>query len=339
MSDEQPAPTRRPWWFWPTAAAGTAAFIVLLIWGPWWVEGHHLRDDKGRLVSSAGIIVTGFRTMLVAIAAGGFTAAGLYYTRQKHQLEREQFQHAQEQFTAGQEQFEATLRETRESQVTGRYVEAIKLLASDKRHEILGGIYSLERIMRDSARDAGTAIEVLAAFIRSAFHDHARYAEMVDVSTGKFAILGGEDLEPLEEPVRERANLKCARLTGTDLSHANLNCADLASASLKNADLTQADLVSANLHNADLTSADFTSADLSNTNLSDAKIDGADFSFAAPGTLTAEQVCSADGLHLAQLPPYLADDPLVQARIAEIEARLPARIIARLGGTRPAEPD
>ncbi|WP_326762549.1 hypothetical protein OHB35_51395 [Streptomyces phaeochromogenes] len=77
MSDEQPAPMRRPWWFWPAAAIGTTAFIVLLIWGPWWIEGHHLRDDKGNLVSSAGIIGTGFRTMLIAIAAGGFTAAGL----------------------------------------------------------------------------------------------------------------------------------------------------------------------------------------------------------------------------------------------------------------------
>ncbi|MER5945553.1 hypothetical protein ABT127_05785 [Streptomyces sp. NPDC001904] len=94
-----------------TAATGTAAFIVLLVWGPWWIEGRHLREH-GELVSSAGAIVTGFRTMLVAVAVGGFTAAGLYYTRKKHLLERQQFEHAQQQVAENQKQFETTLRET-----------------------------------------------------------------------------------------------------------------------------------------------------------------------------------------------------------------------------------
>ncbi|MGW3513748.1 pentapeptide repeat-containing protein [Streptomyces sp. NPDC000994] len=55
---------------------------------------------------------------------------------------------------------------TREGQVTDRYIDAIKLLGSEKIAERLGGIYSLERIMKDSDRDHSTIVEVLASFIR-----------------------------------------------------------------------------------------------------------------------------------------------------------------------------
>ncbi|WP_420037565.1 pentapeptide repeat-containing protein [Streptomyces sp. cg28] len=470
MSDEpetsqgEPKQQREPWrkrhllWAWTAAIAGTAVFVVLLVWGPWWIEGHHLRNNKGQLVSSAGIIVTGFRTMLVAIAAGGFTAAGLYYTRQKHQLEREQFDHAQEQFAESQKQFaenqkqfETTIREAqkrdedqariaRDGQVTGRYVEAIKLLASEKEHEQLGGIYSLARIMRDSAKDADTAIEVLAAFVRAALHDDVRDEGPIDIASGEAPLRTAPHLERLKEPERaalnvlgsreahlsapdlrsirvggrdlsesdlrqallrdadlahahlwrallvkadltnadltkanleealltdammsgaclKGANLKRARLTDACLHDANLLDANLTQADLKGATFEMADLAGASLHLADLTNACFPFADLSHANFAGASIHGADLSMVQLGTLTAEQVCSADGLNFAQLPPALADDPQVQAQITELErrilrvhrrlgdptapkaeTRLPSQIVKRLGSNNPAKP-
>jgi hypothetical protein len=170
-----------------SGTAGTIAFTVLLIWGPWWIEGHHLRDDKGNLVSSAGIIVTGFRTMLIALAAGGFTAAGLYYTREKHRLEREQFAHTQEQFRLAQTQFrlaqdqfrqaqtqfsyeqqkdrEADQRD-REARSTEQFVTAVKLLGSSSHAERLGAIYSLKRLSRDSQQHRDPITQLLASFTR-----------------------------------------------------------------------------------------------------------------------------------------------------------------------------
>ncbi|QDO02196.1 hypothetical protein FNV65_43790 [Streptomyces sp. S1A1-8] len=124
--------TKVPIKVWVGGTLGAALFITALIWGPWWIEGHHLKDDKGELVSSAGIIVTGFRTMLVAIGAGIFTAFGLWYTRKKHELDQRQFEHAQQQFATTlretQQRDEQQAELTREGQVTGRYVEVIKLL-------------------------------------------------------------------------------------------------------------------------------------------------------------------------------------------------------------------
>jgi hypothetical protein len=55
--------------------------------------------------------------------------------------------------------------------VTERYTKAIEQLGSDKLDIRIGGIYALERIARDSARDHPTVIEVLAAFAREHSHD------------------------------------------------------------------------------------------------------------------------------------------------------------------------
>ena len=59
---------------------------------------------------------------------------------------------------------------SREGQVTDRYTKAIEQLGSDKLDVRIGGIYALERIARDSARDHPTVMEVLSAFIR----EHSR---------------------------------------------------------------------------------------------------------------------------------------------------------------------
>ncbi|MCZ0999723.1 hypothetical protein O1M63_18925 [Streptomyces mirabilis] len=68
-----------------------------------------------------------------------FTALGLWCTRKKHELDQRQFEHAQQQFATTlretQQRDEQQAELTREGQVTGRYVEAIKLLASEKLYE------------------------------------------------------------------------------------------------------------------------------------------------------------------------------------------------------------
>jgi hypothetical protein len=299
-----------------SGTAGTIAFTVLLIWGPWWIEGHHLRDDKGNLVASAGIIVTGFRTMLIALAAGGFTAAGLYYTREKHRLEREQFDHAQQQFAESQKQFETTLRETQESQVTGRYVEAIKLVASDKVFERLGGIYSLERIMQDSSRDRAASLEVLSAFVRRESRrlpipDEVRS----DVQAAITVIARRQD-----QPGDPRVNLEAAHLART-----NLRDADLTSANLISADLTYTGLIGATLVNADLSGATLIDANLAGADCLDAEFHGADLGGARMSgarNLTEIQLLSAWPNDRTEVPGHL-NTAAYQERVRNYEARLP----------------
>jgi hypothetical protein len=59
-----------------------------------------------------------------------------------------------------------TLALTEQGQVTDRYTKAIEQLGSDKLDVPIGGIYALERIARDSARDHSTVMEVLSTFVR-----------------------------------------------------------------------------------------------------------------------------------------------------------------------------
>ena len=59
---------------------------------------------------------------------------------------------------------------SREGQVTERYSNAIEQLGSDSSDVCAGGIYALERLARDSARDHATVMEVLTAFVREQSH-------------------------------------------------------------------------------------------------------------------------------------------------------------------------
>jgi hypothetical protein len=62
---------------------------------------------------------------------------------------------------------------SREGQVTDRYTKAITQLGDEKLDVRIGGIYALERVARDSARDHPTVMEVLTTFIR----EHSREQE------------------------------------------------------------------------------------------------------------------------------------------------------------------
>ena len=79
----------------------------------------------------------------------------------------------------------------------------------------------------------------------------------------------------------KRANLRCADLSGADLSGANLRCADLSGANLRCADLSGANLIDADLSGANLIDADLSGANLRCADLSDALLSAADLSDAA----------------------------------------------------------
>ncbi|MFE4682230.1 pentapeptide repeat-containing protein [Streptomyces sp. NPDC056721] len=271
----------------------TIGYVLLLWRGPWWLDGDHIRDRA--LQPADGVVITGVRTALVALGAGVVAGLGLYYTHRNHKLSQRQFEHSQEQFhkqheqTAeqfrlAQEQFTATQardREqtelSREGQVTGRYVEAIKLLASDNLAERLGGIYSLERIMHDSEKDHGTVVKVLAAYVRQ----HAPSTEIErdrKVSNGPAmdvqAALTGIALRPNRTEAFE------IDLSGVDLSRAvlrdaTLHYVDFRKSILTGADMRDAVMLEAVFDDARLDHANLDGADLGGAHLCDAVMDSA----------------------------------------------------------------
>jgi uncharacterized protein YjbI with pentapeptide repeats len=188
----------------------------------------------------------------------------------------------------------AQLRITEQGQVTDRYAKAIEQLGSTGSAKLdirLGGIFALERIASDSARDEPTVLEVLASFVREHSREPVSPAEMsvpaypgepaprLDIQAA-LTVIGhfphksknGPDLRgayipgaDLTEAHLEHARLEQTILTGADLTRAKVEQAFIVNANLKNASLTQIDLTGAFLDHSDLTAASMGGAILSGT--------------------------------------------------------------------------
>lgn len=249
-----------------------AGYAVLIWKGPWWVDGAHLRTQD--LQPADGVVITGFRTTLVALGAGAIAVVGVYYTHRSFRQTEKLFNHTRE-----KDREQADL--SREGQVTERYVEAIKLLSSENRTQRLGGLYSLERIMRDSARDYDTVIEVISAFIREGTVISGPPAEpsednpvgLAEDIQAAITILGRR----IEQSEQRAINLRHVNLEGAELTEARLTNVALSMASLKRAVLFQADLTEANLREANLRHANCNGAKFVKAELSAAQLDGTHF--------------------------------------------------------------
>jgi uncharacterized protein YjbI with pentapeptide repeats len=196
-----------------------------------------------------------------------------------------------------------------QKQITERFSKAIEQLASDKPEVILGGIYTLERIARDSEPDQWTIMEVLTAFVRQnapiieenesqSPEDQEKFLklrisiqacltviverkhpdlknkrlDLTKVNISGFNLYGAD----LTGAFLFGADLTGAFLFGADLTGANLTGANLFSTNLTGADLTQANLTGADLTVANLTVANLTVAVLTGANLTQANLTGAD---------------------------------------------------------------
>lgn len=264
---------RRYWWTGPLVVLAIAA-----VWAVLWplsdalathdVAGYAAAKRPGHLQSAREAV----RTQLLTLGAGVFAAGALFYTARNFALSRQQARD-----TAEAER--RTLELTEQGQVTDRYTKAIEQLGSDKLDVRIGGIYALERIARDSARDHPTVIEVLSAFIRE--HSHERPPPPPDSSAPP-----NPDIRP---DVQAAVTVLGRRKFVNDSPRINLSGANLSHADLETANLADAVLWDVNLTRADMRGAILTSADLTQANLTGALLVGADFA----GVKLVEAVLSA----------------------------------------------
>lgn len=193
------------------------------------------------------------------------------------------------------------LRISEHGQITSRFNAAVGNLGSQSLDIRLGGIYALERIMQDSARDHPTVVSVLAAFAKRHAGSSTKSLKeprgapvtleadvLAALATlahrrperdrGTIIDLAGTDLRGLsftgKAPIRLPevelvwADLRRAWLPGVDLRRAsmhktNLNYAWLWGANLREAVLEGASLAETNLASADLRRAYMSCADYS----------------------------------------------------------------------------
>jgi hypothetical protein len=150
---------------------------------------------------------------LLTLGAGLFAAGALIFTALNFALSRRTFEL------------------TEQGQVTDRYTKAVEQLGSDKLDVRIGGIYALERVARDSARDHPTVIEVLAAFIRDHSREEPRRAD---------AGADGDAPPQLRPDVQAAITVIGRRNRGNDSRPVNLTAANLRDGDLFGVDLSKA---------------------------------------------------------------------------------------------------
>ncbi|MET9412440.1 pentapeptide repeat-containing protein [Streptomyces sp. NPDC002935] len=221
-------------------------------------------------------MISGFRTAVVAMGAALVAVIGLVFTGR-------------------------TLHLSREGHVTDRFSKAVEHLGSAVLEVRLGGIYALERLMRDSPRDRQAMSDVLAAFVRERAPNNSSAA-----GRAQSLIAPGERrLERARRRVRDATpatdvqaaltvlarrprqsqggtplplDLSNSYLRGANLFKADLEGAVLFATNLEGAFLKDANLYSANLQNAQLDNAILVKANLTLANLAEARLDSADLS-------------------------------------------------------------
>jgi hypothetical protein len=244
------------------------------------------------------------------IIGGLLVCAGLWMTWQRIQVSNKQAQAALVQAQVAADQAETTrkqaaqqaetaarqLQAMEDGQVTERFTKAIAQLGAsqDGKPSLevrLGGIFSLERIARDSEKDHWTVMEVLCAYVR----ENAWIGPPIEAEKKE----GGERAETVEAEEKEikprvdiqaaltvikrrekreepgQVDLREANLRRTNLQEANLRGAYLQRAKLQRAILTEANLLGARLNWADLRGADLRGAKLQRASLEGANLEKA----------------------------------------------------------------
>jgi uncharacterized protein YjbI with pentapeptide repeats len=178
---------------------------------------------------------------------------------------------------------EEQTRADQQRRITETFSRAVEQLASEKTEARVGGVYTLERLSRESTADYLVIMETLTAFIReqsrrntSSAPTYAGMSPSADIAAALTVIAR----RPERERDREQRENWRLDLTGSDLRGAaladahlegvRLRGALLQGAFLQRAHLNEASLVAANLEGADLASVDFSGANLTDARLQSA---------------------------------------------------------------------
>ncbi|MBD2541870.1 pentapeptide repeat-containing protein [Coleofasciculus sp. FACHB-SPT36] len=238
-----------------------------------------------------------FLTTIAAILGAIGVVFNLYYTGKREEAFNKSAIAANKSAEAALENAKAA----QDKQITERFTKAIELLSSQEVTTRLGGIYSLERIAKNSKDDHWTIMEVLTAFVReppplkAPLEEEKLLLELptyiqktkddkqpqklrIDIQAA-LTVIGRRDLK--QDPDGQRLDLRNSNIRGANLitfklQKALLDGANLQEANLTDAHLEEAKLSKANLQKAELFKAKMHRANLIDAHLEEAKLDLAD---------------------------------------------------------------
>jgi hypothetical protein len=224
-------------WILVIVAIGASALAIFIVWTvPGVPDG---LDD-----SQQATLRNEYRKTYTQIVAGLVLLIGVFFTWKRVG--------AAERAAAAAER---TVAVAEEGQITERFTRAIEHLGNeDNEAIILGGIYALERIARDSQRDHWQVMEVLTAYVRSKALWSNLYGIAVDTTI---------PIRPTA-PVQAILDVLGRRRTDyeTDRQRLDLHETDLRGASFLRANFSEANFLGANMERAELMGVDLKGANL-----------------------------------------------------------------------------
>lgn len=163
-----------------------------------------------------------------------------------------------------------TLRLNRAGHVTDRFSKAVEHLGMPESATSLGGVYALERIMRDAPEEQGSILEILCAFVRvSERPRRPNGAPSVEVAAA-LRVIGRRDVANDPSTDREKFRLN---LSQANLLNASLRDGNYVGANFWMANLRKAYMVRSNFDDAIFGAADMTEADVDRASFSGATYD------------------------------------------------------------------
>ena len=175
---------------------------------------------------------------------------------------------------------QAEMRLTQERLITERFSKAVEQIGSGKEEVVIGGIYSLERIAKDSPKDQWTIMEVLTSYIRKNSPIPSNIQQLEPEEREKAL----EKLPSVSIPVQAALTVIGRRKVENDQAGDNLaettdsnkiKILDLSRTNLRGANLNRANLNRANLNGAILYGAYLNEANLNGAYLNEAYLNGA----------------------------------------------------------------
>lgn len=166
---------------------------------------------------------------------------------------------------------------TRQGRLGDRFDRAVAQLSEENEAVVMGGVYSLERVARDSPAEHWKIIEILTAYVRFAAGIEEKPASQGMGGQANQQQYANASVQAILDVLRRRNRHQETQdqridLRNTDLQGANLQGAHLDRAILFGSRLQWVDLRGAHLQNAILWGVNFESA-----NLEGAHLEGANF--------------------------------------------------------------
>lgn len=231
---------------------GILLSVILLIWLPPWRVSHFEINNA----TVEADLENQYRATLAQILGGIAVGIGIYFAW-------------------------GNLTTAREGQITERFTRAVDQLGSEKIGIRLGGIYSLERVSKESEKDYWSIMEILTAFVReNSPNTGIENRDVHGILKQKKVSL---DIQAILSVIRRRNNpFNVGEFNSLNLSSSYLGWADLRNINLAGANLQWTDFYGsglqwANFERAILEEVIFEDANLKRTNFQGAKLGSANF--------------------------------------------------------------